>query len=158
MDWHVITSEYPPQPGGVSDYTKLVANGLAAAGDEVHVWCPSLEDSETGERENTTRDAGAVKVHRDFGRFSPADLRRVGHSLDQFPAPRRLLVQWVPQGYGYRSLNLPFCLWLWGRAKLKLDRVEIIVHEPFLAYSEGSPKQDLAAAAHRLMVSVLLKA
>jgi glycosyltransferase involved in cell wall biosynthesis len=158
MDWHVITSEYPPQPGGVSDYTRLVANRLAAAGDEVHVWCQSSEDSETSDAKSGAGDSGAVSIHRDFGRFAPADLRRVNNRLDQFPAPRRLLVQWVTQGYGYRSINLPFCLWLWARAKLKHDRVEIMVHEPFLAYGEGSPKQDLAAAAHRLMVTILLKA
>ena len=39
--WHIITGEYPPAPGGVSDYTEAVAAGLAAAGDEVHVWCPA---------------------------------------------------------------------------------------------------------------------
>ena len=37
VTWQVITGEYPPQPGGVGDYTAQVAAGLAAAGDEVHV-------------------------------------------------------------------------------------------------------------------------
>src|SRR5439155_22819079 len=74
------------------------------------------------------------------------------------PAPRRLLVQWVAQGYGYRSINLPFCLWLWQRARYKHDRIEIMVHEPFLAFGEGSRKQDMAAAVHRLMVVILLNA
>ncbi len=36
--WHILTGEYPPEPGGVSDYTALVAGGLAEAGIEVHVW------------------------------------------------------------------------------------------------------------------------
>ena len=40
MQWHILTGEYPPQPGGVSDYTRMVAEGLAAAGDEVVVWAP----------------------------------------------------------------------------------------------------------------------
>lgn len=90
--------------------------------------------------------------------MSPADLRRVGRMLDAFPEPRRLLVQWVPQGYGYRSLNLPFCLWLRSRAKHKHDQVELMVHEPFLAFAEGSRKQDVAAAVHRLMIVTLLQA
>src|SRR2546426_2535363 len=55
-------------------------------------------------------------------------------------------------------MNLPFCLWLWQRAKLKHDRLEIIVHEPFLAFGGGSRKQDLAAAVHRVMVVILLNA
>ena len=41
MQWHILTGEYPPQPGGVSDYSRMVAHGLAAAGDEVVVWAPS---------------------------------------------------------------------------------------------------------------------
>src|SRR6185503_16674955 len=110
IEWHLITSEYPPQIGGVSDYTYLVGSALAAAGDEVHVWCPP-SDGETPASQG-------VAVHREFGRFAPADLSRAGRLLDQFPAPRRLLVQWVPHGYGYRSMNIAFCLWLWKRAKL----------------------------------------
>jgi glycosyltransferase involved in cell wall biosynthesis len=55
-------------------------------------------------------------------------------------------------------MNLPFCWWLWRRAKLKHDRVEVMVHEPFLAFGEGSRKQDVAAAVHRLMVVILLRA
>lgn len=144
--------------GGVSDYTQLVAAGLASAGDEAHVWCPHSpedEDSNGGERETTSPQG--VFVHRELGRFAPADLRRAGRHLNQFRAPRRLLVQWVPHGYGYRSMNLPFCLWLWHRAARHRDVVEVMVHEPYLAFGEGSWKQSGVAAAHRLMTMVLLK-
>ena len=43
--WNIITGEYPPQPGGVSDYTRLVAHGLADAGDEVCVYAPPADAS-----------------------------------------------------------------------------------------------------------------
>src|SRR6202171_1281001 len=138
MDWHLITGEYPPQSGGVSDYARLVAPVLAAEVDAVHVWCPSAKGEQPDEM--------GVVVHRELGNIGASDLHRVGRRLDQFPAPRRLLVQWVPHGYGHRSMNLPFCLWLWRRAKLKHDRVEIMVHEPFLAFGEGSKKTVVAAA------------
>src|SRR5947209_3461982 len=39
--WHLVTGEYPPRPGGVGDYSALLAAGLAAAGGEVHVWTAS---------------------------------------------------------------------------------------------------------------------
>lgn len=148
--WHVITSEYPPQPGGVSDYTQLVAGGLAAAGDEVHVWCPSA----SGEAPHVD----GVVVHQDFGDFSVSDLRRVDRLMDQFPGPRRLLVQWVPHGYGSRAMNLSFCWWLWRRAHRRGDRVEIIVHEPFLDFASGTWKQSLVALVHRPMTIILLHA
>lgn len=158
--WHIITSEYPPQTGGVSDYTQLVAQGLAEAGDEVHVWCPSAAaiPGNAIVAAAGRGDAAGVSVHRELGRFTPADLRRAGNLLDQFPAPRRLLVQWVPHGYGFRSMNLPFCLWLWYRAIRRHDVVEVMVHEPYLTFGEGSWKQNGVAMVHRLMTMVLLNA
>jgi glycosyltransferase involved in cell wall biosynthesis len=145
---HLITCEYPPQNGGVSDYSNLVAAGLAAGGEEVHVWCPACEDNEP----RTER----VVVHRDLGSISPSDLRRVGRQLDQFPGPRHILVQWVPHGYGYRSMNLAFCIWLLHRSAMRGDQVEIMVHEPYLAFTARAFLQNIAAVVHRVMTTILL--
>src|SRR5206468_6720533 len=103
---HLITPEYLPKRGGVGDYTRAVARGLSDAGENVHVWCTSESRGEPGDR---------FPVHPEFGRFSARDLRRAGAALDRFPGPRRLLVQWVPHGFGYRAMNLGFCFWLWRR-------------------------------------------
>jgi glycosyltransferase involved in cell wall biosynthesis len=156
--WHIITSEYPPQLGGVSDYTQLVARELAAAGDEVHVWCPPATDLAGYNVAGRLGDSPGVIVHRDCGVFSPADLRRVGELLDQFAGPKRLLVQWVPHGYGYRSMNLRFCLWLKSRARQHDEVVELMVHEPYLPFGDGSWKQNGVAAVHRLMTVILMQA
>lgn len=147
---HIITSEYPPQPGGVSDYTRIVAEGLAAAGDEVHVWCPKFEGRDLA-------PPSKVFVHSEMGTFAPGDLRRTSRRLNQFSAPRRVLVQWVPHGYGFRSMNLMFCLWLWLRS-LRGDRVELMVHEPSLGFGEGTWKHNVVAFVHRVMTIVLLRA
>jgi glycosyltransferase involved in cell wall biosynthesis len=71
---------------------------------------------------------------------------------------RHLLVQWVPHGYGYRSMNLPFCVWLWIRAALHGDQVDIMVHEPNLPFRKGSWLHNVVALMHRLMIVVLLRA
>ena len=147
-EWHIITSQYPYQLGGLADGTYLVANGLAAAGDQVHIWCP-------GANVGSPQDPG-VHVHREFDRFGASDLLRVGELLDRFAAPRRILLQWVPSGYGFRSINLPFCLWLWRRAR-EGDQIEIMAHEAFLSFA-GSWKQRAAAIVQRLMTSVLSRA
>jgi glycosyltransferase involved in cell wall biosynthesis len=147
--WHMITCEYPPQSGGVSDYTYLLAKGLASRGDEVHVWCPAWPVQAPLVR--------GVQIHSALGRFSPADLWAAGRELDRFPAPRRLLVQWVPHGFGYKSLNLAFCLWLWHRSARHGDRVDVIVHEPFLPFVAGNWRQNAAALVHRLMTLILLR-
>lgn len=147
-EWHLIACEYPPQIGGVANYVESVAGALASAGQSVHVWCPPASRPRPA--------AAGVTVHGELGRFAPGDLRRAGRMLDAFPSPRRLLIQWVPHGYGYRSMNVPFCVWVRQRAR-KGDRVEIMVHEPFLAF-DGSLKQRAAAAVHRVMTTILLAA
>ena len=147
-EWHLISCEYPPQIGGVCDYTFAVAAGLGAAHQSVHVWCPPA----AGER----RELPNVTVHPELGGVTPGDLAHTGRLLDRFDPPRHLLVQWVPHGYRYRSMNLPFCGWLWSRAR-QGDAVDVMVHEPFLAF-EGSPRQYAAASVHRMMSAVLLRA
>jgi glycosyltransferase involved in cell wall biosynthesis len=146
---HIITPEYPPERGGVSDYTDQVAEGLAQEGAEVHVWCPGISTA--------SASSGRAHVHRVLGKVTPEDLRLVGEQLDRFPAPRRILVQYVPHGYGRRSMNVPFCVWLWRRAKTHGDSLEIMVHEAFLTF-EGSWRQYGAALVHRLMTVILLRA
>lgn len=173
--WHLITCEYPPRTGGVGDYARLVAVGLAAEGDEVHVWCPShvAKESEVvacevrgaadesraeadGDRvEDGEPASSGVVVHGEFGRFAPSDLRRVGRLLGGFETPRRLLVQYVPHGYGLRAMNAAFCAWLLWRARVRGDAVELMVHEPFLEFA-GSLRQRAAASVQRLMAALLL--
>src|SRR5579883_195141 len=63
LAWHLITCEYPPQIGGVSDYTFLMARELARAGEEVHVWC--------GAASGDYPESPGVSVHRELRRFSP---------------------------------------------------------------------------------------
>jgi glycosyltransferase involved in cell wall biosynthesis len=145
---HIVTPEYPPAIGGVSDYAKQVARGLASAGQDVHVWCP-------GAGADALDDA--VTVHRTLGSFRRADLERTGALLDRSARPRRLFVQWVPHAYGRRSMNVAFCVWIWRRA-MKGDRIELMVHEPFLAFWTGTYRQAAAAAVHRVMTAILLQA
>jgi glycosyltransferase involved in cell wall biosynthesis len=146
--WHIITSEYPPDVGGVSDYTRQVAEGLARMGDEVHVWCPRAAEC--------APPVGPY-VHPELGSIRPRDLRRLDERLDSFPAPRRLLVQWVPHGFGYHSMNVRFCLWLAKRAWAG-DEVELMVHEPYLEFRRGPLRHALMACVHRAMTIVLLSA
>ena len=147
-EWHIITCEYPPQVGGVADYTFLLAGKLARYGDTVHVWHPP------GSADPPPTEPG-VTAHPEMGSFSSHDLRRVSCLLEQFPPPRRILLQWVPHGYGRRSMNLSFCRWIATRAK-KGDVLDAMVHEPFLSFSAKSWRHNFPAAVHRLMMSTLL--
>lgn len=146
--WHILTGEYPPQSGGVSDYTRLLASKLAQAGDEVHVWAPAC-------LEPTPVDKG-VEVHRLPGRFGPRTLTALNARLKEFDGPRRVLVQYVPQAFGWKGLNLPFCLWLWSKRR---DAVWVMFHEVYFPLGwKQSPSHNLLGAVTRLMAALVTSA
>ncbi len=146
--WHILTGEYPPQQGGVSDYTRLVARELAQAGDEVHVWASSC-------LEPTPEDEG-VEVHRLSGNFGLRSLAALNAQLKKFPAPHRILVQYVPQAFGWKGMNLPFCVWL--RSKRK-DSVWVMFHEVYFPLRwKQSLSHNILGAATRLMASLVASA
>lgn len=149
MMWHIVTPEYPPVSGGVSHYVYSLAGALSQAGDEVHVWSPAAKDP--------APVIAGVRVHCEPGAFRITDLWRTGRALNRFPEPRRILVQWVPHGYRYRSMNIAFCLWVWLRSMLRGDSVELMIHEAFLEFRNGKWRQNVAAAVHRIMMLVLLQ-
>ena len=127
--WHMITPEFPPDTGGVADYSAQVAEALEQTSDEVHVW--PLRESD-----------------------SWSALRRTGRLMDACPGPRRVLVQWVPHGYGRGGVNFKICFWLCWRA-LRGDRVDVVAHETFFDFSGGWRRRTVALL-HRLMTVVLL--
>jgi len=148
--WHIITGEYPPQLGGVSDYTEQVATGLANNKCDVHIWCPGT-DTERMSRPGITE-------HHFGENFYPRNLLRLGRSLDGVNAPRTLLVQYAPNAFGLRGLNLPFCCWLWWRSLICRDDVRVMFHEPYFYFAWQSPQRNLLALVNRLMAAVLLAA
>jgi glycosyltransferase involved in cell wall biosynthesis len=145
--WHLLTGEYPPDRGGIGDYTRLLARALADHGRQVHVWTPSAgSDSE----------ADRVAVHA-MGGVGRDALRRLGEALDRHPAPRRLLVQYAPQAWGMRGMNLPFTRWLLARRRAG-DDVRVMFHEPYFPFGWQRPQRNLLAAVNRLMAKTLLRA
>ncbi len=145
--WHLLTGEYPPDRGGIGDYTRLLARALAHHGRQVHVWTPSVAaDSE----------ADGVAVHA-MGGVGRDALRRLGTALDRHPAPRRLLVQYAPQAWGMRGMNLPFTRWLLARRRAG-DEVRVMFHEPYFPFGWQRPQRNLLAAVNRVMARTLLRA
>src|SRR5262245_58312193 len=116
--WEILTGEYPPQPGGVSDYTRLVARGLADAGDCVCVYAPG----------HSSLRADDELVHRLPGQFGPRALAALEALLLKRPQPDRILVQYVPQAFGWKGMNLPFAAWLAVRAR-RIAPVWVMFHE-----------------------------
>ncbi|NOK37684.1 hypothetical protein HMI49_31240 [Corallococcus exercitus] len=142
--WHLLTGEYPPAPGGVSDHCRSVAHALLSAGETVHVWTPGAE--------GVTDDQG-VTVHRWPGLFTPRGLVRLTRELDATPGPRRLLLQYVPHAFGMKAMNVPFCAWFAARRQ---DERELFLHEAVYPWSPGAPwKHQVLAGVTRVMLRTL---
>lgn len=152
--WHLVSGEYPPEPGGVSDYTQQLARSLAAAGESVHVWTPSPFP---------VRQDGSITIHGVPG-FGPRDLREFSAELASSPGPKRLFVQYVAPTFGLRGVNLAFCLWLAERTieELWVQFHEVAhgfgLHQPVrynaLALVQRWMAQLVANRAQRVFVSV----
>ncbi len=153
--WHLITGEYPDQIGGVSDYTRQLAIGLAAEGEEVNVWAPSF-------RGKTPHDPG-VEVHRLAGRFDLRSLRFLNATLNDWPGRSRILVQYVPHAYGWKAMNIPFCRWL----RRRRQPVWVMFHEVAFPRVPGQSLKhrvlnkvtewmasEVSASAERVFVSI----
>ena len=145
--WAILTGEYPPQPGGVSDYTALIARRLAAEGDTVHVFAPATNLG------TELADPG-VTVHRLAGRFGPRSLAALDRLLTTRPLPDRILVQYVPHAFGFKAMNLPFATWIASRAR-RLPPVWVMFHEVAFPFSWRPLKHAVLAATTQVMARLL---
>jgi glycosyltransferase involved in cell wall biosynthesis len=142
----LVTCEYPPDVGGVAGYAEQVARGIAAAGARVSVLAP-------GDPRESSQD-GSIHVSRDLGALWPSDLRRADAVLDR-TRPNRLIVQWVPHGYGWRSMNVPFARWINRRAG-RGDVIDVMVHEPRLRCHPRLGLYNVAVPVHWSMLRSVL--
>jgi glycosyltransferase involved in cell wall biosynthesis len=134
----MITGEYPPQAGGVSDYSHVVACGLAAAGDTIQVYAP--------ESPGIDPEDESVAIHRLQGHFGARALVQLSRALGRRMGDR-LLIQYVPHAFGFKAMNLPFCLWLYVHAR-RYGGAAVIFHEVNLGFQPGDP------ARYRLLDAV----
>jgi hypothetical protein len=142
---HIITPEYPPVMGGVSEHSRIIAQAAVGEGYEVQVWTAA-----------SGVESPNVFVRPTLGDFSSASLRDVDAALDEWPPPRRVVVQWVPHGYGRKGLNVAFSRWVRRRARAG-DRIDLIVHEPYMPFFGSSWLQPPAAAVQRLMTRTVVR-
>lgn len=143
--WHIVTGEYPPQPGGVADYSRLVADALSQAGDQVEVWAPRAGFA-------PEEQSGRVVIHRLPGNFGLRALIALQHRLRWYPSAR-ILLQWVPHAFGWKAMNLPLCLWLYAKRR---HPVTVVFHEVAVSVVPGmSPRNRLRARVTQLMARLV---
>jgi glycosyltransferase involved in cell wall biosynthesis len=139
--WCIITCEYPPLSGGVSDHTYLLARALTESGDVVDIW--------TAPGESPPPDMPGVTVHVLPSLFGFDALRMLRRVLRDLPAETRVLVQYVPTGYGWRMMNVGFALLLYSQ---RARGLEIYFHEVgFRIRDETRLRRKFAGVVHLVM-------
>ena len=146
MIWHLITGEYPPDIGGVGDYTHLIGEALSRCGDEVHVWTPGKSNPEI--------DAGPIRVHRLPDDFGPRSMAAMDRGIDR-RSKSRVLVQYVPHAFGWKAMNLPLCVWLASRQR---ERLGVMFHEVAYPMERGqSMRHNFLGVVTRAMAAILAR-
>lgn len=139
----VLTGEYPPGPGGVSDLSRLLAVAMARRGEAVHVFAPASGGDPPGD--------GGVAVSALPRGYSPGALAAMRRTIEALPSPRRVLVHYVPHAFGLKAMNVPFCLWL----RSLRDPVDVLFHEVAFPWSPlRRPRHDVLALVTRLMARI----
>ena len=149
--WHIISGEYPPRAGGVSDYTVALSEALAERGCSVHLWVRGFETDSECINPNLT-------IHRCAGDFGQASLKNLGKLLAVFPGPRKILVQYVPHAYGFKAMNLGFAKWVRSRGRDHGDDVRIMFHEIAFPWVWWPLHHNLIAFFNQLMARELILA
>ncbi len=151
--WAVLTGEYPPQAGGVSDYTRQVCRGLAAAGDRVTVFAPSILGGTGIPACVNDNGVSVVRLPDHFGRRGrasvEAELKRV--------RPDRVLVQYVPHGFGMKAMNVPFAWWVRHTLR-RFGPVWVMFHEVAFPFVRRPLRHNLIAGVNRLMARLVADA
>jgi glycosyltransferase involved in cell wall biosynthesis len=144
--WAILTGEYPPQSGGVSDYTRLVVEGLAAVGDEVAVYAPpqGIGPDSAGP---------GVRVRRLPDRFGLRGLRWLDRELAR-DRPDRVLIQYVPHAFGLKAMNLPFAAWIAARAR-RVAPLWVMFHEVAFPFVRRPLRHNVLAIVNRVMARAI---
>jgi glycosyltransferase involved in cell wall biosynthesis len=147
LNWIILSGEYPPAPGGVSDYTARLAKGLYENGRAVEIW--------TGGRETAEVQEGGITVHRSLGEFRRRDMRPLDDRLATSPGAT-LLVQYVPHAFRCRAMNIGIAYWLAGQARTGRD-VRVMFHEVAFPFVRRPIRHNLLAVAHRWMARTIAR-
>ena len=141
--WAILTGEYPPMPGGVADHTQILAKALVAAGDEVHVFVP-------GEYAIDCFSAQPPFVRPLPDHYGPPGLAQLSRWVESLPSGARLLVQYTPQAFGWRGMNVPLGLWL--RRIARSRPVDVLFHEVHAPIGPNQPlRHNLVGGVTRWM-------
>lgn len=126
VNWIILTPSFPPDQGGIADYTWVLARELARQGDSVNIWTGPLAGVDGG-----PSTPGISTFHLP-AHFTPGSCRMLKREIERVSEPKRILVQYNPQPLGprkasrFKGLPLWFAWWL---RQLEGVPVWLVIHE-----------------------------
>ena len=152
--WHIVTGEFPPDSGGVADYTFQVAKGLHSRDYPVSIFTRRITTNAPSPTESL--ESSQFQVHRLRNAFGRSGLKEISEQLGEAPAPRRLLVQYVPHAFGAKGMNLRFANWVRQRGLDDDTLLTLMFHEVAFPWVRRPIHHNLIASANRWMVRRML--
>jgi glycosyltransferase involved in cell wall biosynthesis len=145
MRWMLVTGEYPPVSGGVADYTYQIAHRLVEQGDEVEV---IAKVAGAGPRKNG--DVIVRPINLGCWPLWAIGMKtrvRIAEKADV------LLLEYVPQLYGWKAMNLPFTFLM---SRLQGYPLWVHFHECFVeAREDASFRERVLAVVTQWMARLL---
>ena len=142
----ILSGEYPPEPGGVSDHSFYLTQSLRERNLPAMVLCGGY---------NGMAMEDGVEVHRVAGQFQPNNLSALARALETQPGRRVVWVQYAPHSFGLRGMNLPLALWLAWRAWFHQDKVVAYFHEVAFPF-RGPWKHKLLSMVQLAMAGIVV--
>jgi len=135
--------------GGVGHYCSILAGALAARGDDVTIYAPPGSS-------DSAASGAAVKLLPDH--FGPRSLLYLSRTLRSQHSTCPVLVQYVPHNFGWKLMNVLFCLWLWLWRHAD-KRIWIMFHEVSFPFVRGqSWRRHFLALVQHVMAFCCLRA
>jgi glycosyltransferase involved in cell wall biosynthesis len=137
--WHIITGEFYPMIGGLSDHTALLTQHLTRSGDQVTLWTPP----------NSQTTGNEFKLHVLPDHFGSLSTRYFQSNLRVSGQNERILLQYVPHMFGRRGMNYSFIHWF---SKTYSKQFDLYVHEVAFPIISWQPiKHRILALVQRSM-------
>lgn len=131
--WHIISSKYPPQRGGIGFHTAHIASGLRKKGYKVHIWTsisplkPSPSSSDNQNLAVTIEEKSGIIVHRVANQWDDATFSKIGKKISEIGGV--LFLQYRPESFGsYWNYSVAR---FFERAKKEGVETRVLIHEPF---------------------------
>lgn len=156
--WAILTSEFPPDPGGVSDFCGILCQTFANAGIPFQVYAPKHKPAVAPETSSPgAKDSDrSGSVRRIPLLFEAEGRNRLAEHLGLPTQSPRLLVQYVPNAFGRRGMNVSMCRWL-AQRRHHGQEVNILFHEPYFYFGLSHFHRNLLAVVQRYMAWILMR-